>query len=612
LWPLGSFAWAAIRLIEEGLSFVCLFVEESVAETSGFMTDLPQSAYLSLSIKRAISAAQQRSHRYVMLEHVVLALLDDPSATEIMDGVRADIPSIRREITETVNRNLSTLYAPGEAEQRASYKVERVLQSASDDASRLGCTELDAAFVIAAMSRESDSPAAEILKRNGVSYSGAVTWLYGNRGSTYGGRAASARSKPASAPAAEPPPVPAPPAPAPQPGSRSMADALARVSVEDDEPEGTDHSAPDDAPEEDDPFELELEAEEEEPAVPFKRPAPSTATPAPTAGPALAPPMADLASKRPERAEPRLPPAAPPAKPAPVSETAPHRADPEPIGRAEPAQPAQAPRKAEHSLPPASRLDEMRVRPGGQVKPRPAPPPPAPSPAPAAPAPSPEARRRVSRPRIDAPVVPAPAPVPASASGQNRTAPADRQTGRSPTRRKGRPQDALLGRLIENIPRRMRAAKQERIEVRISREDTQKIIHGMEGRGEPVRHDVMVTQTMSVALRAPDGGFTIEPISPETQWIFDRPDNAETYGRWRWMVTPHYAGQRRLQLIVAARSVNQAGLLADSALPDQIITVRVRTNYLRSIGQGLKWLTALVIGGVLTELALIGLKMLDK
>jgi hypothetical protein len=203
-------------------------------------------------------------------------------------------------------------------------------------------------------------------------------------------------------------------------------------------------------------------------------------------------------------------------------------------------------------------------------------------------------------------------PAPAATPGQNRNAPADRQAGRAPTRRKARPQDALAGRLIENIPRRMRAAKQERIEVRISREDTQKIIHGMEGRGEPVRHDVMVTQTMSVALRAPDGGFTIEPISPETQWIFDRPDNAETYGRWRWMVTPHHAGQRRLQLIVAARSVNQAGLLADSALPDQIITVRVRTNYLRSIGQGLKWLTALVVGGVLTELALIGLKMLDK
>jgi hypothetical protein len=165
---------------------------------------------------------------------------------------------------------------------------------------------------------------------------------------------------------------------------------------------------------------------------------------------------------------------------------------------------------------------------------------------------------------------------------------------------------------VENIPRRMRAESPERIEVRISREDTQKLIRGMEGRGETVRHDVALTQTMSVALRAPDGGFTIEPLSPETQWIFDRPDNAETYGRWRWTVTPHKAGQRRLQLLVASRSVGQNGLVGDSALPDQIITVRVRVNLLRTLGRGLQWVAALVIGGILTEVALLGLKMFGK
>jgi hypothetical protein len=158
----------------------------------------------------------------------------------------------------------------------------------------------------------------------------------------------------------------------------------------------------------------------------------------------------------------------------------------------------------------------------------------------------------------------------------------------------------------------MRAETAERIEVRISREDTQKLIRGMEGRGEPTRHEVTLTQTMSVALRAPDGGFTIEPISPETQWIFDRPDNAETYGRWRWVVTPHSAGERRLQLLVASRSVGQNGLVGDSALPDQIITVRVRVNYLRAIGRGLRWLVVLVAGGILTEAALFGLKMFGK
>jgi hypothetical protein len=170
----------------------------------------------------------------------------------------------------------------------------------------------------------------------------------------------------------------------------------------------------------------------------------------------------------------------------------------------------------------------------------------------------------------------------------------------------------LIGKLVENIPRRMRAAVAESVEVRISREETQVLARGMDGRAEPVRHDLMVTQTMSVALRAPDGGFTIEPLSPETQWIFDRPETAEeaeTYGRWRWVVTPHERGQRRLQVVVAARSIDQHGMVADTPLPDQVITIRVRTNYLRSLSRGLQWIALMLIGGVLTELALVGMRI---
>jgi hypothetical protein len=608
-----------------------------VAEPSGFMTDLSQSAYLSLSIKRAISAAQQRSHRYVTLEHLVLAMLDDPGAMEILEGLRADIPSIRREITETVNRNLATLYAPGEGDQRASYKVERVLGTASDDASRLGCDEVDAAFVIAAMSRETDSPAAEVLKRNGVSYTNAVTWLYTNRGASFGGRTQRARPQPAPAapapvappplspsapaspaPSAAPPPTPAPSvapaAPAPQPAPRSMADALAKVR-EEAETKTSSGAAEDFEEDEVDDLDLDLEEDSDHapargdsgavamgrtPRAPERTPAP--VQPAPRLQPVPAGP------RRTERIETRPVPAA--AAPAPVN-PAPRHADPEPVNRGTPG-PGQ--RRGETQVPPSSRLDEMRVRPGGApAKPRPAPPPPQPQPAasspPAPPAPSPSAAPgAAARTRSRSGETPAlEQPPRETAAAASEAAPAPR-----PGRRKPRAQHPLVGRLIENIPRRMRAGVADRIEVRISREDTQKLMRGMEGRGEPVRHDIALTQTMSVALRAPDGGFTIEPMSPETQWIFERPDNAETYGRWRWVVTPHSSGERRLQLLVASRSIGANGLMGDSALPDQIITVRVRINYWRALGRGLQWLLALVVGGVLTEAVLLGLKLFGK
>ena len=554
------------------------------------MTELTQSAYLSLSIRRAISAAQQRSHRYVTLEHLLLSLLDDPDALALLEGVRADIAAIKVSAADTVNRNLATLYTPGQFDLRASYKVERVLQTASDDADRLNCQEVDAAFVLAAISRESDNPAADILKRNSFTYSAAMTWLYTHRGKSTGGRAAPAAAAPPP-PSASPAPrdaAPVQPVPLPAREGSGLSERLAA---------GEDQYS-------------DLDLEEITEVEPDPAPRPSREAP-------QAPPPA---------AATRTAPASPPAKPQPV----PHFDDkdedfyeddkysepssPQPFpqqrhreagegggGYAPAPAPQPVPRRAEPQVPSSARLDQMRVRPGAS---RPGAPLTAPAPAPPpSPAPQPAAKQLKKRPH------PAPAQAPAPAKG----AAPDRTKGRPKTRRPG-PYDALLGRLIENIPRRMRAAVPERIEVRISREDSMALGRGMEGRAETVRHDIMITQAMSVMLRSPDGGFTVEPLSPETQWIFERPEAAdgETYGRWRWAVTPSETGQRRLQLIIAARSIDKNGLVGDTALPDQVITVRVRMNFWRSLGRGIQWLAAMIMGGILTELALIGMRILEK
>ena len=142
----------------------------------------------------------------------------------------------------------------------------------------------------------------------------------------------------------------------------------------------------------------------------------------------------------------------------------------------------------------------------------------------------------------------------------------------------------------------------ENVEVRIAKSDVRALADGLQGSGLAYQHDVIVTKAMSVRLRAPEGGFWIETVSPETQWIENTLGlMADDFASWRWTVVPQQRGRARLQLVVSARTVGADGVAAETALPDQIIEVRVRTNYSRAAGKWIGWLFAGIIGGLLAK-----------
>jgi hypothetical protein len=126
------------------------------------------------------------------------------------------------------------------------------------------------------------------------------------------------------------------------------------------------------------------------------------------------------------------------------------------------------------------------------------------------------------------------------------------------------------GQLVENIPRRMTVGVTELVEVAIARAEITALAEKLQGSGAAYRHEVIVTKAMSVRLRAPE-------------------------------VTPQQRGKARLQLIVSARTVGADGLAAETALPDQVIEVKVRTNYQRTAMQWAGWLAAAMVGGILAR-----------
>jgi hypothetical protein len=169
------------------------------------------------------------------------------------------------------------------------------------------------------------------------------------------------------------------------------------------------------------------------------------------------------------------------------------------------------------------------------------------------------------------------------------------------------------GKLVENIPRLMHVAVSERIEVRLSREETSELLAGFEGRGTPQAHGIQVTQAMCVMLRARSGTFHIQNLSPETQWVYERPGViGPKFGRWRWDVTPLKRGKHKLLVIVSARTARNDGMSGDVALPDQVIAVSVRANVTRGLVRFGQWAGIAVAGGALTEGAVWLLRMLAK
>jgi hypothetical protein len=157
---------------------------------------------------------------------------------------------------------------------------------------------------------------------------------------------------------------------------------------------------------------------------------------------------------------------------------------------------------------------------------------------------------------------------------------------------------AVAGQLVENVPRRMRVRYPSPVEVRIAKSDARRLLDGIEG-AQHYGHGA--APALSVKLRAPDGGFIIDGLSRETQWIESGFEAGGDPAQWRWTVTPVKSGRRRLQLLIAARTTNVSGAAFDTMLPDQVVEITVGANYGRMFATLLTWSAIAVAGGLIAR-----------
>ena len=159
------------------------------------------------------------------------------------------------------------------------------------------------------------------------------------------------------------------------------------------------------------------------------------------------------------------------------------------------------------------------------------------------------------------------------------------ETGRAPA--------IEAAQVSHNIGKSQRLGKPAAIEIRVARA----AIAGAGGAGpQPasLRAELVAVRAITVRLRGGKAAFHIDAGSPETQWDQATGPSGRLAGEtavWRFTLTPLKPGRSDLHLVATARTIGADGVIADTVLPEEIVSVRVG----RDIGKPLRRL-ALAIG----------------
>jgi neural Wiskott-Aldrich syndrome protein len=144
--------------------------------------------------------------------------------------------------------------------------------------------------------------------------------------------------------------------------------------------------------------------------------------------------------------------------------------------------------------------------------------------------------------------------------------------------------------------------REQPVEVRLSSDELRALAQQLDGRGAAYAHERVVAKALSVRLKASNHSFAIEPTSPETLWLDAQTLHMSNDGvHWRWHATPQISGKKKLQLLISARTIGGDGVVAETALPDQSVTVKVGGNPGRFAMKLLGYVALLALGAVLAR-----------
>jgi ATP-dependent Clp protease ATP-binding subunit ClpA len=132
---------------------------------------------LENALNQAFKRAREQLHEFMTVEHLLLALLDNPSAADILNACGADLNELRQDLITFLDETTPLLPPNEERETQPTLGFQRVLQRAVFHVQSSGKREVSGANVLVAIFSEQESQAVYFLKKQGISRLEVVNYI---------------------------------------------------------------------------------------------------------------------------------------------------------------------------------------------------------------------------------------------------------------------------------------------------------------------------------------------------------------------------------------------------------------------------------------------------
>jgi ATP-dependent Clp protease ATP-binding subunit ClpA len=152
---------------------------------------------LEVSLHMAFMEARQKRHEFITVEHLLLAMLDNPSAADVLRACAANVDELRQKLNDFIDKHTPKVPGEGEADTQPTLGFQRVIQRAILHVQSSGKKEVTGANVLVAIFGEKDSHALHFLTQQGITRLDVVNYISHGITKTPQENAASGRAEPA-------------------------------------------------------------------------------------------------------------------------------------------------------------------------------------------------------------------------------------------------------------------------------------------------------------------------------------------------------------------------------------------------------------------------------